>query len=158
VRKSIAIIIALALYLLARPVFAFSFTEVPTKIIVPSANISLPVFKAKVALDTWEVRTDGASYGEFTPLPGNTGNTVIFSHALPWLFGNLPLIKKGDYIHVFTKHDWFAYKVVETLVVDPENTDVIFSGTDHELTLYTCTGNGYTQRFVVKAKPAVLFK
>ena len=153
-RRSVFIFLLLVFFFFLRPVWAFNFTETPTKIIIPSAGISLPVFKAKVTLDTWEVRTDGASFGELTPLPGNTGNTVIFSHALPWLFESLPRVKKGDYIHIFTKDDWFVYQVVETLIVDPENTEVIFSGDGQELTLYTCTGNGYTKRFVVKAKPA----
>jgi len=154
VRKAIVSILILgAILFLVPEVHAFSFNAPPTKIIIPSVNISLPVYTAKVAFNTWEVRTDGASYGEFSTLPGNQGNTVIFSHALPYLFGNLPNIKKGDMVNVFTSKDWFAYKVTQTMVVDPENIEVIFSGQDHELTLYTCTGNNYEKRFVVKAKP-----
>lgn len=153
-RKPLVIVILLLTFLLFAPhVGAFTFNETPTKIIIPSVHISLPVYTAKVALNTWEVRTDGASFGEYTTLPGNKGNTVIFSHALPNLFGNLPNIKKGDEINVFTKDDWFVYKVTQILVVDPENTDVIFSGQDHELTLFTCTGTNYEKRFIVKAKP-----
>lgn len=154
VKRFITILLIILFFLVEKPAYGYTFTEKPTKIVIPTANISLPVYEAKVAFNTWEVRTDGASHGEYTPLPGNPGNMVIFSHALPWLFESLPRVKKDDYIHVFTKHDWFVYRAVETMVVDPENTEVIFSGDDQELTLYTCTGFGYTQRFVVKAKPA----
>lgn len=130
----------------------FIFDSKPAQIIVPSVGISLPVYEAKVAFDTWEVRTDGASFGEGTSIPGRRGNTVIFSHAMPHLFGNLVDIKKGDKIHVFTDHDWFAYKVVKTLSVNPENVDVITPQNKHELTLYTCEGDDYAQRFIVKAE------
>lgn len=133
------------------PVWAFENTSRPKKIIIPTVGISLPVYVAKIALNTWEVRIDGASFGESTANPGEKGNTVIFSHATAPLFGNLPLIKKGDIIHIFTTFDWFAYRVTEINVIPPEKTDVLFSDGSHTLTLYTCTGPNDEKRFVVKA-------
>ncbi|MBI2641010.1 sortase, partial [Candidatus Roizmanbacteria bacterium] len=65
---------------------------------------------------------------------------------------DLPKLKKGDTIHVFTDIDWFVYTVKETFVVDPEKVDVIFSKGHPELTLYTCTGRNYTKRFIIKAE------
>lgn len=130
---------------------ASEFQTAPVKIIVPSIGVSLPVATAKIAYNTWEVNPKGASFGESTTLPGNEGNSVIFAHARPHLFGNLPEVKPGEYIHIFTDKDWFVYQVEETLVVNPENVEVIFANGGYELTLYTCTGYQDTQRFVVKA-------
>ncbi len=132
-------------------VYAFEFNLPPKKIIIPSVDISLPVFTAKIAFNTWEVRKDGASFGESTAYPGNNGNTVIFSHAIPSLFGNLDQVKKGDSIHLFTDYDWLVYRVTEIKVVDPENIEVLFSDGGHTLTLYTCTGPNDEKRLVVKA-------
>jgi LPXTG-site transpeptidase (sortase) family protein len=127
------------------------FSQYPTQIIIPSVGINLPVIPAQIKYDTWEVSLAGASFGEGSFLPGNKGNTVIFSHALPYLFANLVNLKKDQYIHVFTKNDWFVYKVTEVFVVDPQNTNIIFSKNNYELTLFTCTGDNYTKRFIVKA-------
>lgn len=148
----VALLIGLCILALNKPVLAFEFNSAPKKIIIPSVKISLPVFTAKIALNTWEVRTDGASFGESTTYPGRNGNSVIFSHATPPLFGNLSQVKKGDSIHLFTDYDWFVYKVSEIKIVDPENVEVLFSDGGHTLTLYTCTGPNDEKRLVVKAK------
>ena len=124
----------------------------PRQIIIPRLGIDLPVYKTDIVFDTWEVRLDGASFGEGSPFPGTNGNTIIFSHALPNLFGNLPSIKPQDYVHLFTDTDWFVYQVETVKTVDPTQTDVLNSRGKPELTLYTCVGPAYEQRFVVTAK------
>ncbi len=152
-RKKILLFLLLLVCLALWPhkIQAAEFNLAPTRIIIPKIAVDLPVFTAHIAYNTWEVRTDGASFGEDTAEPGNLGNTVIFSHARPRLFIDLPHLQKGDYIHVFTPTDWFVYKVTTVMIVQPENTVVIFSSSKHELTLFTCTGEKYLQRFIVKA-------
>lgn len=148
-----AIFVLLLLVLLAAPIGtkAAMFNESPSRIIIPSLNLSLPVHTAKVIFNTWEVHLDGASFGDGTTLPGNIGNTVIFSHARIGLFGSLTSIKKGDLVHVFTHNDWFVYKVDDTFTVDPDRVDVLDNHKKYELTLYTCTGENWSKRFIVKA-------
>lgn len=129
-----------------------AFESQPKKIIIPSIDIALDVHPAKIIFDTWEVNLDGVSFGLSSALPGNRGNTVIFSHTIDRLFGRLDQIKKGDTIHIFTDLDWFTYKVVSTRVVKPEETDILNPHNKFELTLYTCTKDPtYSKRFVVKA-------
>jgi len=130
---------------------SFVFDSPPTRIIIPSIGRSLGVASSPLVYNTWEVSLDGASFGESTALPGNGGNTVIFAHALPTFFGLLPNVRQGDLIHVFTNKDWFVYRADEILIVDPEERKVLFDNERNELTLYTCTGEGYVRRFVVKA-------
>jgi LPXTG-site transpeptidase (sortase) family protein len=127
-------------------------TNEPRQIVIPRLGIDLPVHIAKIVFDTWEVHMDGASFGEGSILPGKVGNTIIFSHAMPFLFGDLPKIQKNDYIHVFTDNDWYVYKVYKTEEVEPTQTDVLDSHSIPELTLYTCVGPNYSLRFIVKAK------
>jgi LPXTG-site transpeptidase (sortase) family protein len=142
-------------FLLAKASLAKNFTLPPEKIIIPSLHINLPIIKVKIIEnETWEVSYQYVSYGESTALPGNKGNTVIFAHALPHLFYHLPKIKKGDLIHIFTKNDWFIYKVTEMLIVDPNNISVLTETQNNQLILYTCTGKDWQQRFLVKAQLA----
>ncbi len=131
--------------------YANEFSETPTKIIIPSLNVDLPVTAAEVTYDTWEVSEVGASFGVGSSLPGHKGNTVIFAHARENLFASLPDIGNGDYIHVFTNKDWFVYKVYKTKVVQPQDVTILASQKAHELTLFTCFGSDYTQRYIVKA-------
>ncbi|MEX0895530.1 MAG: sortase [Patescibacteria group bacterium] len=137
----------------AADTLAFSFTQEPQQIIIPSLDLALPVETAEIAYNTWEVSETTASFGKGSSLPGTIGNSVIFAHARPHLFGELDQISQGDLIHVFTDYDWFVYEVTELLIVTPENTEVIKKREATELTLFTCTGINDSHRFVVKAKP-----
>lgn len=135
-----------------QPTYAYDFNSPPSRIIIPSLAINLPVSTAKIAFTTWEVSLTGASFGESSILPGNVGNTVIFAHVRPGLFLDLPKIRVGDIVHVFTSKDWFTYKVKQFQVVNPEDITVLNPSSDYELTLYTCIGENWTQRFVAKAE------
>lgn len=127
------------------------YASVPTKIIIPSISLSLPVETMPIVNDTWKVSTLSASFGATTANPGEAGNTVIFSHALPHLFKNLPFVRKGDIVHVLTDKKWFSYKIRETFTVPEDNTSILQSNQANELTLYTCTGKTFEKRFVAKA-------
>lgn len=151
-KRIVIIIILVFLSILPGPTLATEFTENPTQVIIPSADISLKVHPARIIFNTWEVSLDGASFGEGTAIPGNRGNTAIFAHARPGLFENLPKVKKGDMIHVFTDSDWFVYQVEETSVVTPDRVDILEPDNTYEITLYTCVGENYSERFIVKAK------
>lgn len=134
------------------PSFASEFTGTPKEIIIPSLKVVLPVVAAQITYDTWEVSEVGASFGVGTSLPGHKGNTVIFAHARENLFASLPDIDKGEYVHVFTDKDWFVYQVYETKTVEPQDVTVLVSQKARELTLFTCFGTSYEQRYIVKAK------
>lgn len=132
---------------------AFTFTEEPQRIMIPSLDINLPVETAEIAYNTWEVSETTASFGRGSSIPGTIGNSVIFAHARPHLFGDLDQIKEGELIHVFTNYDWFVYEVTELMIVEPDNIEVIKKRDATELTLFTCIGANDSHRFVVKATP-----
>lgn len=132
-------------------VHAQAWAEKPTQIFIPGAKINLPVKSAKIAYNTWEVSNTTASFGEGSSLPGTIGNTVIFAHAREGLFGNLAAAEENQLIYIFTDHNWYSYRIKETLVVPPTDIDVIKKSEGAELTLFTCTGPHDSHRLVIKA-------
>lgn len=146
----IFLVLVLMVASIATPAAAFAIEE-PIHIFIPSAKIKLPVTTAEIAYNTWEVSSTTASYGSGSALPGTKGNTVIFAHAREGLFGNLPTVSKGDLIYIFTKNEWYSYRVTERLIVPPTQTDVIKQSHGSELTLFTCTGPKDSHRLVLKA-------
>ena len=152
VRTCLVSLGTIALFFLAVcPVFATAFTQEPTRILIPSAEIDLPVVSAEVGFNTWQTSTTMASYGSGTTPPGLIGNTVLFAHARLGLFGSLYKVQVGDLIHVFTSLDWFVYRVEEVRTVVPEDISIISPQQKLELTLFTCTGPNDAHRLVVKA-------
>ena len=125
----------------------------PTHIIIPSLSIDLPVIEAPVINGYWETSDTSASHGVGSAVPGQDGNMVIFAHARQGLFLPLRNITNGADIYVMTKNKWYQYKVVDTKLVYPNQTEVISPTHDQTLTLYTCDGYFDEKRFIAVAKP-----
>lgn len=147
----LVLILGLVFSALSSTAQAATISQQPLKIIIPSAEINLPIETAQIAYNTWEVSNNAASFGQGTTLPGNLGNTVIFAHARDGLFGSLPLAKTGDMIYIFTAHSWYAYQITDILIVSPTDIGVIKQSEGAELTLFTCTGPQDSHRLVIKA-------
>lgn len=124
-----------------------------TRIIIPKKDIDLEVKPAKISQGYWETSETSASHGEGTANPAEKGNVVIFAHAREGFFYNLRDIKKDDVVYVFTKDQWYKYKVNEIKTVYPNNIETV-APTDREvLTLFTCSGFFDEKRLIVKAYP-----
>lgn len=133
--------------------------SLPEHITIKSLNINLPVTPSAIKNNVWEVSTTGASYLQSSPVPGEKGNSIIYTHNWLKLFGNLVLAKPGDEIEVTyadLSKKYFYVKQIKT--VTPDETSILLSGNDIRLTLFTCTGYMDSKRFVVIAgleKPKV---
>jgi LPXTG-site transpeptidase (sortase) family protein len=125
----------------------------PLRIVIPILKIDLPIVEAKVVNGLWELSETTASHGVGSANPGENGNVVIFAHAREKLFLPLKNILKNDLIYVFTKDEWFRYRVDDIKNVLPTDTEVIKSSSDEILTLYTCSGFLDNKRLIVKAVP-----
>lgn len=125
----------------------------PIRILIPKADIDLPVVDAKIVNGYWEISETTASYGLGSGHPGEKGNTVIFAHARQGLFYNLKDVKVQDTIYVFTKDEWFIYKVNKITEVFPNQTEVIEPTKNQVLTLYTCSGFYDEKRLIITAVP-----
>ncbi len=125
----------------------------PVRILIPKVDIDLKVVDAPIVDGYWQLSDDTASYGLGSGHPGTKSNTVIFAHAREGLFYNLKDVKLGDIVYVFTRNNWYRYKVSKVDAVYPNQTEVIKPTKTDVLTLYTCTGFYDEKRLIVTAVP-----
>jgi LPXTG-site transpeptidase (sortase) family protein len=125
----------------------------PVRILIPKRDIDLKVVDARIINGYWELSESTASYGLGSGTPGTKSNTVIFAHARTGLFYNLKDVQINDVIYVFTKNNWYRYKVNKITAVFPNQTEVIKPTKNEVLTLYTCTGFYDEKRLIVTAIP-----
>lgn len=122
------------------------------RIKVKSADIDLPIYHTS----SDEVLLKGAGHLQGTSLPvgGKGTRAVITAHrglASAKMFTDLDQVKKGDDVVLEIFGDVYAYRVFETRVIDPEDTQAIKADPKRDLlTLITCTPLGInTQRIIV---------
>lgn len=123
----------------------------PSRIIIPSLEIDLPVREAKIVKGYWEVFADTAGFGLGSAYPGEIGNQVVFAHARKGLFLPLRNAKIGQKIYVFAEDKVFNYQIKEIIEVTPNQIEVLAPSSEAILTLYTCSGFSDSKRLIVKA-------
>jgi sortase A len=92
-----------------------------------------------------------------TPLPGQEGNAAIAGHRTTYgaPFHRLDELEPGDEIIVTTVQGEFTYEVAETLIVSPNQVEVLEDKGDDRLTLTACHPKySARQRIVVVSKLA----
>jgi len=111
---------------------------------IPAITVDLPIYHGT----SETVLEHGVGHLEGTALPvgGPSTHSVLTGHrglATSELFTNLDRVAVGDTFTIEVFGDVLSYRVVETLVVDPEDTEslLIQPGKDL-LTLVTCTPLG----------------
>ena len=125
--------------------------EVVAVLKIPSLEIEYPVLSStskellKVTLNKY-----------WGPNPNRPGNFCILGHNYndEKFFGKLNQIQLGDEIKLTDMYGkTLTYKVYDTFVVNPDNTDCTSQLTDGrtEITLITCTRD-FKNRFVVKGR------
>lgn len=130
-----------------------SVQKTPTRIIVPTLKIDLPITRSRLINGYWEVSKNTASFGDGSAPPGTNGNTVIFAHAKEGMFLPLKNITYGKDVYILTSDTWFHYRVDEIREVNPTDVYVVKKTDDERLTLFTCDGFLDQKRLVVIAKP-----
>jgi LPXTG-site transpeptidase (sortase) family protein len=128
----------------------------PVRVSLSRSNLTLPVTEATITDGSWEVSSSGASHWDNSANPGEGGNIVIYGHNKNNLFGPIRWLNKDDEIVLTnTENQDYRYKIVDTLVVNPDQTDYLLPTEEETLTLYTCTGFLDSKRYLVIAKPAL---
>lgn len=127
-------------------------TGVMSRLQIPAIGVDLPTYHGT----SDETLLKGLGHLEGTALPvGGVGtNTVITGHrglAEAEMFTKLNHVTKGDRFTITTFGRVMTYEVVETKVVDPDQTEALDPDPDRDLaTLVTCTPLGInTQRILV---------
>ena len=125
----------------------------PIRLIIESSKIDLPIIPAKVYDQKWEVSSNGVSWLDMSPIPGQKGNSVLYGHNWTNLLGNLRSVRPGDNITiVFADSSQKSFIVETTATVLPNNVSVLSQTKDETITIYTCIGLFDEKRFVVVAK------
>jgi len=126
----------------------------PTRLTITSVNIDIPIHPAEITNNTWADTKKGVSYLVTSPLPGMRGNSVIYGHNYPVIFGNLTSVIPGDVVTVeFSDGSTKSFEVLYTTTVTPDQTGILKQSNDTRLTIYTCSGFLDSERFVVTAVP-----
>jgi LPXTG-site transpeptidase (sortase) family protein len=127
--------------------------SLPKRIIIPSLQIDIPIKLSPVENGYWVVWEKEAGFGQGGAAPGEAGNTVIFAHSTPDLFGPLKDINIGSNIYILGQDKYYEYSVVEIKTVMPHEVQVVSPTEDERLTLYTCSGVLDQKRLIVISKP-----
>ena len=122
------------------------------RIKISSADIDLPIYHTS----SDEALLKGAGHLQGTSLPvGGIGTrSVVTAHrglASAKMFTDLDRVKEGDEIVLEIFGEVYTYRVFETRVIEPDDTDAIRPDPERDLlTLITCTPLGInTQRILV---------
>jgi LPXTG-site transpeptidase (sortase) family protein len=117
---------------------------IPTRVVVPSVGIDLPVKVGSYnAVDqTWTLDTLSAFYADRSvPVNDSNGSTLIYGHARSGLFGKLPEISSGATAQVFTDSGKvFSYIFTSSRQVQPDDTSIFVDSGAPVLALQTCSG------------------
>lgn len=114
--------------------------EILGYISIPSVDIRLPIYNGASA----ENMAKGAVYLAKTSLPvgGENTNCVIAAHNLYKgvnMFMKIPELNAGDEIYITNLWETLVYRVVETKVIDPDDSKNIYIQPGRSLlTLSTC--------------------
>lgn len=139
----------------AQPVVVGNVSQevVPVALKIKSAGIDVPILSSH---KIWEEKAKSAVYFSKTPLPGKTGNSVIYGHNWPNLLGNLNKAKTGDVVEIyFNDGSTVEFKIIQKVNVSADQTHILNQTKDSRLTIYTCSGILDSKRLVVVATKAI---
>ncbi len=126
--------------------------KTPVSVQISSISIHLPLVPAKITVKGWETTTQGVSYLTSSPVPGYSGNSILYGHNWPSLLGKLPKVKPGDTVTVYYSDGTFSeFEVQKTGIVQPDQIGILDTTSDNRITIYTCTGFLDSKRFVAVA-------
>jgi len=120
-------------------------TRAPVPIVEgdPVAIIELPTIGVKkfvvAGVQTADLKKGPGHYPD-TPFPGELGNAAIAGHRTTYgaPFGDIDQLQPGDEIRVVTVLGEAVYRVAGTVIVSPEQIEVIGDYGDNRLTLSAC--------------------
>ena len=119
-------------------------------------TIDLPVIESGYVNGTWIISPNNANHVSQSASPGNPGNTIIYAHNTPHMFGPLRATTKGDTV-ILTLNNGaeFIYRVSQTAEVNPADVSLLRPTLTEVVTLYTCSGFLDSKRFVIRAIPEI---
>lgn len=98
----------------------------------------------------------GTSHDPKTPMPGESGNTVIAGHR-EMLFKAFKDLEIGDNVVVNINDNIFVYEITNKFIIEPDEVNKVFIDSKEDvLTMYTCypieAWKAFNKRMVIQAK------
>ncbi|WP_370456075.1 Class D sortase [Sporosarcina sp. ANT_H38] len=136
-----------------QPELSFQNGETIGILQIPKIDKELPIVEGTDE----DALKQGVGHYTSTVYPGQKDQILLSGHR-DTVFTGLDKLQNGDSIIVEMQHGTFTYAVVDTEIVDENDTTVIRStAPDEMLTLSTCYPFGYIgnapKRYIVYAKP-----
>jgi len=134
-----------------------------SKIIIPKISIDAPIVFPQTADNKviLEAIQDGVALYPGTALPGRVGNVFITGHSSYYwwsggkynrVFAVLDKLAVNDLIYIYYESKEYIYKVRDSIVVLPSQTEVLNPTANATLSLMTCVPVGTNlKRLVVRA-------
>lgn len=106
------------------------------KIRIPAIGVNRTVVES-VLLS--QLKRGPGHYPE-TPLPGQEGNVAIAGHRTTYgqPFHNVDKLRRGDQVIFETAQGEFVYEVEDTIIVKPNQTEILEDKGDNRVTLIAC--------------------
>jgi LPXTG-site transpeptidase (sortase) family protein len=130
----------------------------PTRILIPSLSIDLPVVPQSYSpiTRTWPVATADANYAANTaPINNTNGETLIYGHSSRHVFGQLLKMRPSEVAYVYTNNGHvFKYSYVGSQDVTPTQLSIIddMAKAPAGLKLITCDGDYFQYRYLMSLK------
>ncbi len=125
----------------------------PIRIIMPSLELSVPLFAVPYTDERWTIPTGGAAVLTTPEAVGARGQ-VIYGHNWKSILGDLVRTKVGDVIAVeFANGQRRLYTATIVTTTDANDRAALAQGSENGLVLYSCTGWLDSKRVVVVAEP-----
>lgn len=133
------------------------------KIIIPKINVDAPLVYPqtvdnKTILDALQ---NGVVHYPGTAFPGQAGNTFVTGHSSYYwwsggeynrIFTLLDKLQTNDLIYIHYRGEEYIYKMRDSIVVSPKQTEVLKPTTTPTLSIMTCTPIGTNlKRLIVRA-------
>ena len=122
----------------------------PVQIIVPSLNIHLNIEPGEYdsQTDSWSLSGLNAHYGTMTsPANDTAGNTFVYGHNNPYVFGPLKRIQPGATVEIVANNgNRFFYTYQKSYTVAPNDVSIFKYHGSPILTVQTCTGTWHEMR------------
>lgn len=138
------------------PVVRLAKQGVPTRVVVPSVNIDLPVKTGSYQPKnkSWTLDDSAIFYADQTvPANSRNGTTLLYGHGTWPLFGRIVDIRKGATAQVHTDTGLtFIYKYQSSQQVDPSDISMLTNEGPPILVLQTCSGPFDAYRTLVSFK------
>lgn len=128
---------------------------IPTRIVIPSLAIDLPVVTQTYSerTKTWPVSAHEANYASNTTPANNThGETLIYGHNNRQVFGPLLNMHPGDLTYVYTNNGHvFKYSYIASYDISPNKLSIFsdMAAAAAGLKLITCNGPYFEYRHLM---------